>query len=312
MRRKVILVTGATGKQGGAVLDALVNQKGEEFTIVGATRDITAPGAKKLGSKGYQIKLVEGNLDDVATLFTRAQQLAGAPIWGVYSVQVSMGKGVTSEGEVKQGKALIDESIKAGVKHFVYSSVERGGDEASWDNRTPIPHFQTKYDIEHHLRDATAPGKAGENMGWTILRPVAFMDNLAPGFPTKVFVTALHNWLGNKSMQWVATKDIGVFAAKAFANPREWNRKAVGIAGDELNFDQMNQAFKIVTGEPAPVTYSVFGSALTLMVPELRTMICWFSRDGYHANINLRRVDHPQLLSFIEWLDQERPFESRE
>ncbi|KAJ8131169.1 hypothetical protein O1611_g2455 [Lasiodiplodia mahajangana] len=308
---KVILVTGATGKQGGAVIDALLKQKEEDFTILAVTRDLTTSAAKKLASKSHTIHLIEGDLDEVPTLFERAQKRAEAPIWGVYSVQVSMGKGVISEGEVMQGNALIDESIKAGVKHFVYSSVERGGDEASWDNPTPIPHFQTKYDIEHHLRDATAPGKAGEHMGWTILRPVAFMDNLAPGFPTKVFMTALQNWLGNKPMQWVATKDIGVFAAKAFTNPEEWNRRAVGLAGDELNFDQMSQAFKSVTGEPAPATYSVFGSALTFMVPELRTMISWFSSDGYHADIKLRRVDHPQLLSFIDWLDRESPFERR-
>ncbi|KAI1122542.1 hypothetical protein F5Y10DRAFT_281619 [Nemania abortiva] len=309
---KVILVTGATGKQGSAVVDALLDQKGKDFTIFAVTRDITTSAAKKLASKSYLIKLIEGDLDEVPSLFEQAQKWAGAPIWGVYSVQVSMGKGVTCEGEVRQGKALIDESIKAGVKHFVYSSVERGGDEAAWDNPTPIPHFQTKYDIEHHLRDATTPGKAGENMGWTILRPVAFMDNLIPGFPTKVFITALQNWLGNKPMQWVATRDIGVFAAKAFANPREWNHRAVGLAGDELNLNQMSQAFKSVTGEPAPVTYSVFGSALTFMVPELRTMIGWFSSDGYHADIKRRRVDHPQMLSFIEWLDRESPFESTE
>jgi uncharacterized protein YbjT (DUF2867 family) len=117
--------------------------------------------------------LIEGDLDDVPSLFRQAQTWAGAPIWGVYSVQVSTGKDVTSEREIRQGKALIDEAIKTGVRHFVYSSVERGGDEASWNNPTPIPHFRTKHDIEHHLRDVTVPGKAGEHMGWTILRPVA-------------------------------------------------------------------------------------------------------------------------------------------
>jgi hypothetical protein len=135
------------------------------------------------------------------------------------------------------------------------------------------------------------------------------MDNLAPGFPTKVFVTALRNWLGNKPMQWIATKDIGVFAAKAFTNPREWDRRAVGLAGDELNFDQMNRMFKSVTSSPAPVTYSVFGSALTFMVPELRAMISWFSTGGYHANIKLRRIDHPGMMSFIGWLEHDSLFQ---
>ncbi|TGJ82027.1 hypothetical protein E0Z10_g6755 [Xylaria hypoxylon] len=309
---KVILITGATGKQGGALIDALLSQKSEDFTILAVTRDVSGSPAQKLRSRSHFIKLVQGDLDEVPVLFKEAQSVAGQPIWGVYSVQVSMGKGVTSEGEIRQGKALIDESIKAGIKHFVYSSVERGGDDASWDNPTPIPHFRTKYEIEHHLRNTTLPGKSGENMSWTILRPVAFMDNLTLGFPTKVFISALHNWLENKPVQWVAIKDIGIFAAQAFTDPKKWEHKAVGLAGDELNFDAMSHAFKSVTGEPAPAAYSIFGSILTFMLSEMRVMISWFASDGYHADIEARRADHPQLLTFVEWLIQESPFENAE
>lgn len=160
---KNVLITGATGKQGGAVLKALVNNP--SFTLLAVTRNASGEGAQKLTAKGNNVKVVEGNLDDVPALFTNAAKVAGGPIWGVYSVQLSQGTGVTHEGEIKQGKAMVDESVKAGVKHFVYSSVERGGDEHSWNNPTPVPHFQSKYEIEHHLRD-----KAG-NMGWTVLRP---------------------------------------------------------------------------------------------------------------------------------------------
>jgi hypothetical protein len=66
----------------------------------------------------------------------------------------------------------VDGALEHEVKHFVYTSVDRGGDEKSYDNPTDIPHFISKYRIEHHLVD-----KAGDKMGWTILRPVAFTDN---------------------------------------------------------------------------------------------------------------------------------------
>lgn len=160
---KNILVTGATGKQGGSVIDALAGNNA--FTLLAVTRNTSGGSAQKLTSKGSNIKLVQGDMDDVPALFKNAAQVASGPIWGVYSVQISQGKGVTHEGEIRQGNAMIDQSVKAGVKHFVYSSVERGGDEASWNNKTPIPHFQSKYDIEHHLKD-----NAGQ-MGWTVLRP---------------------------------------------------------------------------------------------------------------------------------------------
>ena len=304
---RVLLITGATGKQGGSVIDSLLElPNASDFTILAVTRDANSGSAKKLAGRASNIKLVEGNLDDVPALFQAANKAAQQPIWGVYSVQISMGKGVTFEGEVKQGTDLIDESVKNGVKHFVYSSVERGGDEASWDNATPIPHFQTKQLIEIHLRDKA------QSMGWTILRPVAFMDNLQPGFPTKVFLTALHNHLGDtKPLQWVATADIGFFAAQAFTHPEEWNHKARGLAGDELTFPQISKAFENATGSPAGTTFWGLGSVLTYMVAELGHMIGWFASDGYKADISNLRSIHPQMMNMETWLQKKSGFTTK-
>ena len=301
---KVILVTGATGKQGGAVIDALLSLKDADFTILGVTRDPSSPSAKRLASKSPYIKLLHGDLDDVPAIFREAQKTNEQPIWGVFSVQVSMGRGVTMESEVTQGRALIDQAIESGCAHFVYSSVERGGDEASWSNTTPIPHFQSKYHIENYLLDATSPGMPGERMGWTIIRPVAFMDNLTPDFPSRVFVAALRNWMGDKANQWVATSDIGIFVAKAFADTERWDRKAVGLAGDELTLSELSGAFQRVTGRPIPEAHWVFGTMLTCAVRELRLMLGWFASEGYKADVKARREDHPGMLSVEEWLKQ--------
>ncbi|KAI1809554.1 NAD(P)-binding protein [Poronia punctata] len=314
---RVILVTGATGKQGAAVVKSILRSYPGRFYVLGLTRKIESFKAQSLiqichGSE--TLRLVEGDLDDVPNVFAEARRVVKAEvnpdcddIWGVFSVQVSMGKGVTAESEISQGKALVDESIRNGVSHFVYSSVERGGDEASWNNQTPIPHFQSKYHIEHYLRHQAAA--AGGKMGWTILRPVAFMDNLTPGFATQVFVTALHNWLGDKPLQWVATTDIGVFAAKAFAYPEAWNGRAMGIAGDELTFEQMDDVFDKITGDNVPTTISLLGSALTWLSAELRLMIGWFASDGYRADIQACRDEYPQMSTMERWLVKDSPFE---
>ena len=305
---KVLLITGATGKQGGAVVDAILALPSatSEYTILAVTRDTNSSSAQKLAAKSSAIKLVQGNLDDVPGLFRTAAEVTKQPIWGVYSVQISLGKGVTTEGEERQGMSLIDESIKHGVKHFVYSSVERGGDEKSWTNPTPVPHFITKYHIEHHLRDAAA----GDKMGWTVLRPVAFMENLQPGFPTKVFMTALRNTLGDnaKSLQFVATEDIGFFAAQAFAKPQEFNHKAIGLAGDDVTVAALSKAFQNTTGAPLPTTFWPFGSALMWAVKEVGTMVTWFKTDGYAADIPMLRKMNPGLMDFEAWLVQKRNF----
>ena len=301
---KALPITGATGKQGGAVINAFLDMcpLGERFTLLGVTRDASSGSARRLATRAAQIKLVQGNLDDVPALLEAAKRAnGGESVWGVFSMQVSMGPSVTVEGEVVQGSALVDGALEAGVSHFVYSSIECGGDEASWDCPTPIPQFQSKYRIEHHLRSPTT-SKSG--MGWTILRPVAFMDNLAPGLPTRLSLAALRNNLGDreKALQWVATADIGVFAAKAFADPAAWNRRAVGLAGDELTIEQLNGAFAHITGRPAPITYWPLGSILTTLIKEMGLMIGWLATDGYKAHIKARRRDHPSLLTMEQWL----------
>ncbi|KAL2015339.1 hypothetical protein VTK56DRAFT_5783 [Thermocarpiscus australiensis] len=319
---KTLLITGATGKQGGAVIDALLDldKQGTQFTILAVTRDASSAAATRLLAKAPHgnLRLVQGNLNDVPALFEAARQASpdpsrDSPVWGVYSVQLSAAQGATSETEVAQGTALIDGAVEAGVKHFVYSSVERGGDEASWENPTDILHFLTKHRIERHLREATAPGKPGAGMGWVVLRPVAFMDNLAPGFMSKVFVAALRNYLGDrdKPLQWVATADIGVFAAKAFIEPEKWKGRAVGLAGDELTVEQLSEAFVKATGRPAPMTYWFFGSLFTLVVKEMRLMLAWSASHGYRADIDARRKEHPGLLTMEEWLKTKSGFAAK-
>ncbi|KAI0392933.1 hypothetical protein F5Y17DRAFT_459378 [Xylariaceae sp. FL0594] len=306
---KNFLITGATGRQGGAVVDALLKQHAEKrdpIRIIAVTRNIWSAPANALWQRSPDtIKLIEGDLDDVPAIFAAADELKVGPIWGVYSVQVSMGKDVTVDREIAQGYALVDEALKNGVQHFVYSSVERGGDVESWENKTPIPHFQAKYHIEHYLQRRVAETKG--TMGWTILRPVAFMDNIAPGFPTKVFLTALRNWLGDKRVQWVSVRDIGLFAAAAFADPDAWNLRAVGLAGDECNVREIGEAFEAAGHQP-PQTYSIFGSILTSIVSEMRLMIGWFASDGYKADIPQRRAEIPEMLEFKQWLAQESGF----
>lgn len=299
---KAILVTGATGKQGSAVVNALLALQNKDFSILAVTRNTASPSAQKLAAKSPVLKLVQGDLNDCPELFKSAENVMRADglaprVWGVYSVQISMGPGVTMESEIRQGKSLIDASLEHGVEHIVYSSVERGGDEHSWDNETNVEHFKTKAIIERYLRERAEK----THMSWTILRPVAFMDNLAPGMPTRVFLAALRNTLGKESMQWVAVKDIGVFAAKAFADPDAWSGKAIGLAGDDLGYDGVVQA----TGGKAYATFGILGSLLMWGVAEMGRMVSWFRDEGYKADIQMCRRQHPGMLTMEAWVKEE-------
>jgi uncharacterized protein YbjT (DUF2867 family) len=312
---KAILICGATGKQGGSVLKHLATHPtSSQYTLLAVTRDAKSRSALRITESYPDVKLVQGNLDDVPKLFATAKAALKEAskqekIWGTYSVQISMGPGTSVEGEIKQGKSLIDESVKEGVTHFVYSSVDRGGNQRSFENKTPIPHFQTKYEIEQHLLEKA--GKNGEKMGWTILRPVAFMDNLMPGFPTKVFLAALRDTLQGKPLQWVSVEDIGIFGARAFREHEAWNARAEALAGSELTMDEMSGCFERVIGSPVPATYGIFGSALKWAVTEVNLMITWFGAEGYGADIAKLKKEEPNLCDFETWLRERSGWKSQ-
>lgn len=83
---RTVLITGATGKQGGALVRALLS-RGSEFRILALTRDKTSPSARRLAAKSNNISLVQGDLNNVDGVFKAAKQLQ-PDIWGVFSVQV--------------------------------------------------------------------------------------------------------------------------------------------------------------------------------------------------------------------------------
>lgn len=297
---RAILITGATGSQGGAVIDALIAQK-SDFLLLAVTRNPQSASATKLASKSSNIKVVQGDLNDVPSVFKNAKAAAGSvPIWGVLSVQQAMGGDATVEKEEVQGKAMVDEAIKANVEFFLYSSVDRGGDEKSWTDPTEVPHFASKHRVEHHLRDSTANGKSP--MAWAILRPVAFMENFQVGFATKVFFTALRGSLAGKSLQFIAVKDIGIAAAKAFQDPESWKGKATGLASEDVTFDELSETWKRVTGQPAPTTFGFLGWMLKRAVRELGIMMDWFGRVGYGVDLESNKRFNPTPVTLERWL----------
>jgi uncharacterized protein YbjT (DUF2867 family) len=127
---------------------------GKGWNLTALTRDPKSKAAKALLEKGVEI--VQGDMEDASSL---DGCLRG--VYGVYSVQDFWSVG--AKREVVQGKNLADAARKAGVEHFVYSSV--GGAERN----TGIGHWESKWEIEKHIHKLGLPA--------TVLRPAAFMEN---------------------------------------------------------------------------------------------------------------------------------------
>ncbi|MFD4976402.1 NmrA/HSCARG family protein [Streptomyces sp. NPDC058424] len=273
-----ILVLGGTGRQGGAVTRELLRRGHAVHALV---RDPAKAQARALQEAGAV--LVRGDMDDEESL-TAAMR----GVHGVFSVQTFRGPGGV-EAEERQGRAVADAAVRAGVRHFVYSSV--GGA----DRDTRVPHFESKHRVEQYLRTLDLPT--------TVLRPVMFHDILLDIAPRPVeggLVLAM--WLNpDTAVQLIATSDIGVFAADAFENPDAWLGRVVEIAGDSLTGPQMAAAFEAVSG--VPTRYQQLPSGpLRSARPDLANMFDWFERDGYRANLDGLRRNRPGLVSLETWL----------
>lgn len=305
---KAVLVLGATGKQGKKVIDTiLASDSKANFVILALTRNPDSASAKALAAKSTTIKLVKGNLDDAPAVFKAALDAsAGAPLWGVFSVQQAVMDGATQERETKQGKDVIDQAIAHNVKLFVYTSVARGGES----DPTYVPHFISKYDIESHLKARAADAK----MQYTILRPVAFMDGLTPNFMGKVLASWIKTAIKpSKPLPFIATSDIGFFAGQAFLQPEnpEYKNQAISLAGDELTFGQMKQVFKEKMGYEIPTTFDFVATFIRWMVKEMRLMFKWFDEEGFNVNIPKLREMNPGLKDFGTWLETESEFKKK-
>jgi uncharacterized protein YbjT (DUF2867 family) len=277
---KTVLITGATGRQGGAVIRHML---GKGWQLRALVLNPGSAAARTLARQG--IELVQGDFDDPASL-----ERAAHGVYGLYSVQDFWSVG--ARREARQGKNVADAAQKAGVAHIVYSSV--GGVERN----SSIGHWASKWEVEEYMRALDLPV--------TMIRPASFMENY---YIDQVEIGILQGKLmdglrADKPYQTIAADDIGAFVALAFERPDELIGQTLEIAGSELTNLQAAEVFSRVMGKPVvfeqlplPVVRSALGE-------EFYEMYRWFNEDGYRANIPELRRRYPEvhLHTLEEWL----------
>jgi len=274
----LVLVTGVTGHQGGAVARELIAQG---VKVRGMTRKPDSDAAKALQKLG--IEIVAGDFDDEASL---RNALKGA--WGAFSVQNTWEVGVDREEE--QGKRFAKIAHEAGIRHFVYTSV------ASAHRETGIPHFENKWRIEQTIKALGFPS-------WTVIRPVFFMENLAgPWFLSGIQEGKLVVGIEPTTpLQMIAVADIGKYGAWAFLEHESLNGRAIDIAGDELTMPRTAEILAQVTKHPvefvqAPIEEVRKASA------DFAAMLEWFVDVGYDVRIaSTAEESGIRPTTFQEW-----------
>lgn len=225
-KKPIIVVVGATGAQGGSVLRFLA--KDGKYHIRGITRDPNSAKAQKLKSEYPEVELVKASLDDETSLRTA---LEGA--YGVFGVTNFWEPGTGYDGEVRQGKALVDAAKSAGVKHFIWSTLDNGNPQ--------VPHFMSKWEVDEYLKASglsrtsfytgfyieniltiMAPKKIGEDTYLIPLPALPDAPNMAyPVNDTGAWVTAAFNdpdtWIGKDMRvvtEWLSTREMAKIASR--------------------------------------------------------------------------------------------------
>jgi uncharacterized protein YbjT (DUF2867 family) len=279
---RLVLVTGATGKQGGAVVEALLT-RGHQVRAL--TRNSASPAANRLREHGVEIAV--GDFTDHDSL-VRAARGTDA----VYAMTTPYEQG--AEKETAQGITITDAVKAAGVAHLIYSSV------ASANRPTGIPHFDSKYTVEDRLKASGLP--------YTIVAPVFFMENLLqPWQLSNLRQGKLAMALpAGRSLQQITVADIGTFVAAVIERRDTVFGRRFDIAGDEPTGKEAAAILSNTTSRE--IQYEGFPpDVLRAQSQDLALMFEWFDRTGYTADIKGLRRDFPEVKwhTFEQWARQQ-------
>ncbi|WP_405816178.1 NmrA/HSCARG family protein [Streptomyces sp. NBC_01390] len=277
LRGKTVLVTGATGNQGGATSRHLL---ADGWHVRALVRDDTTPAAAALAAAGAE--LVRGNLDDRASIEDAAR---GA--YGLYSVQAA------NDNELNQGINVADAAKSAGVRHLVFSSVGGAESQNRFYQEQGWGQIE-KWQIEEHIRALDIPT--------TILRPAGFMEDFTS--PARFFQNGSLNvpWHDDLVMQLIAIADTGAFAALAFADPDAYLGRAIEITGDRLTAPQIAEKLSAAAGRPVPHT-QIPVDVLWKHDPEVAKVFTWANTTYYDSDLAPLRRAHPGVMDFRAWLN---------
>lgn len=270
-------VIGATGATGGAVVSALVEHGLRVRAIV---RNPQSPRAQKLSQEGIEIAAADlGDEQALTDAFTG--------VTGVFAVTTPFEEG--PDIEVAQGLHIIGAAVQARVPHLVYSSVSNA------DQRTGIPHFDSKAKIEEALAASGVP--------YTIVGPTYFYDNMLGGIDELRSGQFSLPLPATTPLQQLSRRDLGRFVAAVLQEPQRFTRLRIDIASDAPTPRQMTATLEHALGSPIElVTYGPSGIASA----DMRTMFSFLSVHGYSADIADLHRHYPEIgwQTFSDWVDE--------
>ncbi|MFW0793461.1 NmrA/HSCARG family protein [Gordonia sp. CPCC 205515] len=268
------VVLGATGGQGGAVVDALLDA---QLPVRALVRNPSSGRAQALAERGVELAV-----GDIVAGTGLADAFAGSS--GVFALTTPFESG--PDAEIAQGTSILDAARSGAVPYLVFSSV------ASADLGTGVPHFESKYRVEQLLADS--------DIRHTIVGPTYFYDNLLGGSDALAAGVMPLGMPDDTPLQQLSRQDLGRFVAGLFADPDAYVGERIDIASDAPTPAQMAATLSDVLGRP--LTAESFDPE-RISSEDMRAMFTFLGRDGYSVDIPALHERFPEVgwVSFAEW-----------
>ena len=281
----MIVVTGAAGKTGRAIIRALAGKGGEVRAFV--RREEQRKAVLALGAT----QAVAGDLGR-RTDITRVLQGAET----VYCICPNV-----DPREEEYGQLLIEGAITAGVKRFGYHSVLHPQVER-------MPHHWRKLRVEEALLESGLP--------FTIFQPSAYMQNFLvqkQSIENSGILRVPYSMEAKLSL--VDLEDVAAAVATVLTQPGHLNAIYELAGSQALNHLQIATAFSAVLGRPTQVeqiseeAWARSASQQGLddyQIRTLRSMFAYYDRFGFRGNSNvLAYLLDREPTSFDEFLRRE-------
>ena len=280
---RTVVVTGATGRQGGAVARHLL---ADGWRVRAVTRRPAGAPARRLAALGADVVGADmADRDGLARAFDGA--------YGLFSVQNPMTSGVA--GEIRQGRNVADAARRCGVHHVVYGSAGTG------QSGTGIGSWESKLEVQAYLQELGLP--------LTVLRPNAFMELMTDRkfFPAASTWHVMPGLMGaDRPVWWLCLDDLGAIAARVFADPARFVGRDLTLAADVRSIAECRQIWREVTGRPPrsiPMPVWMFER---FVGTDLTTMWRWLRTADIEVDLAATRELLPTASDVREWLVRTR------
>ncbi|KAL3475520.1 nmrA family transcriptional regulator [Aspergillus californicus] len=212
--KKIIVVFGATGIQGGSVARSILNDPtaAQQFHVRAVTRDPSKPAAKALADLGAE--LIKANLEDKVSLRAAFQDAYG--VFLLTTIFDTMDK----TAETRQGKNAADVCKETGVKHLVFSSLPHVS-KVTNGKLTKVVHFDSKALVDEYIRELDIPHSI-LHVGTYIELLLGSLAPLSPENPSKYgFFFPEPASLETEFPLIDPAQDVGKFVKAILLNPKE-------------------------------------------------------------------------------------------